>query len=135
MKKEAGAFPGSIELCNMTNNKKDSILQSKERHIPIIATYYFFVSVLITSVAVIGSFTIESFFIPIFVIPLAIFILINFITGLAVIQRKMWGRTLAIILGAVNLINFPVGTFFGIYSLVILMDEEGKACFRKSGAS
>lgn len=40
-----------------------------------------------------------------------------FATGFALITRKRWGRTLAIVVGALSLIKIPIGTALGIYTL------------------
>jgi hypothetical protein len=56
--------------------------------------------------------------------------------GLGLIQRQDWGRILAIVLGAVSLINIPFGTALGIYTLWVLVspgaDKEYEALARGS---
>ena len=56
--------------------------------------------------------------------------------GLGLLQRKDWGRILAIVLGAVSLINIPFGTALGIYTLWVLVspgaDKEYEALARGS---
>jgi hypothetical protein len=46
------------------------------------------------------------------------------IGGIGLLKRKNWARILTIILGFINLVNFPIGTALGIYTLVILLREE-----------
>ncbi|MGB9106885.1 MAG: hypothetical protein WCC59_19170 [Terriglobales bacterium] len=57
-------------------------------------------------------------------------------TGLGLLQRQDWGRILAIVLGAVSLINIPFGTALGIYTLWVLVspgaDKEYQALARGS---
>ncbi len=43
-----------------------------------------------------------------------------FVTGFALINRKSWGRTLAIVAAILSLIKFPFGTALGIYTLWVL---------------
>ena len=43
-----------------------------------------------------------------------------FVTGLALINRKPWGRTLAIVAAILSLIKIPFGTALGIYTLWVL---------------
>jgi hypothetical protein len=43
-----------------------------------------------------------------------------FVTGFALITRKPWGRTLAIVAGILSLIKIPIGTAMGIYTLWVL---------------
>lgn len=54
----------------------------------------------------------------------------DFAAGLSLLQYKSWARILAIILGIVNLILFPIGTAVGIYTLIIMFNEQAKALFR-----
>jgi hypothetical protein len=53
----------------------------------------------------------------------------DFAAGLGLLQYKSWARILAIILGIINLILFPIGTALGIYTLIIMFNEEAKALF------
>jgi hypothetical protein len=43
-----------------------------------------------------------------------------FVTGFALITRKPWGRTIAIVAGILSLIKIPIGTAMGIYTLWVL---------------
>lgn len=38
-------------------------------------------------------------------------------TGYSLLQRKRWGRVMAIIMGILALLKFPVGTALGVYTL------------------
>ena len=42
-------------------------------------------------------------------------------TGYSLLKRKPWGRTLAIVSGVVSLIEVPLGTAIGIYTLWVLI--------------
>jgi len=53
----------------------------------------------------------------------------DFAAGLGLLQYKSWARILAIILGILNLILFPIGTAVGIYTLIIMFNDEAKALF------
>ena len=57
----------------------------------------------------------------------------DFAAGFGLLQHKSWARILAIILAIINLPLFPIGTALGIYTLVILFNEEAKALFRGEG--
>ncbi|MCP4640704.1 MAG: hypothetical protein GY851_09740 [bacterium] len=48
----------------------------------------------------------------------------GFITGFGLLGFKPWARVLAIVLGALGLLQFPFGTALGIYTLVILLKDE-----------
>lgn len=49
------------------------------------------------------------------------------VAGVGLLYHRSWGRLLALILGILNLVNFPVGTAVGGYALwVLLQDETGR---------
>lgn len=49
-----------------------------------------------------------------------VFAALSFAVGFALITRKPWGRTLAIIVAILQLIKIPFGTALGIYTLWVL---------------
>jgi fructose-specific phosphotransferase system IIC component len=52
------------------------------------------------------------------------------VAGYGLLKYKGWARILAIILAILNLILFPIGTALGIYTLVIMFNEETKSLFK-----
>ena len=51
------------------------------------------------------------------------------VAGFGLLAHKAWARYLAIVLGVLNLLNAPVGTVIGLYTLWVLMQEEAAAFF------
>ena len=51
------------------------------------------------------------------------------VAGYGLLNYKGWARILAIILAILNLCLFPIGTALGIYTLVIMFNDETKALF------
>jgi hypothetical protein len=49
--------------------------------------------------------------------------------GVPVRRRRPWARLLALMLGSVDLLLLPYGTALGIYTLWVLLNEEGKKLF------
>jgi hypothetical protein len=49
--------------------------------------------------------------------------------GIGLLMRKSWGRVLAIVVGILNLINFPIGTLIGIYTLWVLFQNTATDYF------
>lgn len=45
------------------------------------------------------------------------------IAGYGLLRRRSWGRVLAIIVGLFNLLNFPLGTIFAVYTLYVLLQD------------
>jgi hypothetical protein len=46
------------------------------------------------------------------------------IGGIGLLSRKEWARILVLIVSALHLINFPIGTAFGAYSIWVLIQQE-----------
>jgi hypothetical protein len=64
---------------------------------------------------------------------LAMFILMlslpGIVTGIGLLKYKPWARILGIVLSAINLINFPIGTALGIYGLWVLLNRDTEPLF------
>jgi hypothetical protein len=56
---------------------------------------------------------------------------IGFIAGWGLLSREPWARMLAIILGAVSLVDVPFGTALGIYTLWVLLPARSEEEFRQ----
>jgi len=56
------------------------------------------------------------------------------VTAWGIGQKKPWGRTLGIVVGAISLAGVPLGTALGIYALVVLLSQEGKAQFLQTNS-
>ena len=54
---------------------------------------------------------------------LAILGLPGIIGGWALLAGRSWGRPMILVLGIIDLINFPFGTALGIYTLWVLLHE------------
>ena len=46
------------------------------------------------------------------------------IAGIGLLKKKEWARILTLIVSFINLLNIPLGTALGIYSIIILLKEE-----------
>jgi len=60
-------------------------------------------------------------------------VLSGFIAAIGLLNLQTWGRTVAIIaaiVALVNLIEFPVGTAIGIWTLVVLLNAHNSAAYR-----
>ena len=51
--------------------------------------------------------------------------------GIGLLQRWPHIRNLMLIVGLVNLLNFPIGTVLGLYTLWVLWSPEGKQLFKR----
>ncbi len=49
--------------------------------------------------------------------------------GIGLLKRKSWGRFLAMVVGILGLLNFPVGTLIGVYMLWVLMQDSAAEYF------
>ena len=52
------------------------------------------------------------------------------VAGIGLLKYKPWARILAIVLSALHLVNFPLGTIVGVYGLYVLLSEEGARLFQ-----
>jgi hypothetical protein len=51
------------------------------------------------------------------------------VAGAGLLARKSWARILAIVVGILGLVNVPVGTAIGIYTLWVLMQDAATEYF------
>ncbi len=52
------------------------------------------------------------------------------ICGAGLIKFRPWARTLALVLGIINLINIPFGTILGVYTLWVMMQPASESLFK-----
>jgi hypothetical protein len=57
------------------------------------------------------------------------------IAGIGLLKRQEWGRVLVLVEAFLNLIVIPFGTILGIYSMVILLNDETVQLLRKEHKS
>jgi hypothetical protein len=50
----------------------------------------------------------------------------SILAGWGLLKRKSWSRLLAIVIGALNLLNVPIGTAIGIYTIWALTQNESQ---------
>ncbi len=51
------------------------------------------------------------------------------IAGYGLLRRKPWARFLALVLGVLGLVNFPVGTVVGVYTILVLWPQPATEYF------
>jgi hypothetical protein len=52
------------------------------------------------------------------------------IAGIGLLKMRPWARIVAIVVGALHILSFPLGTALGIYTLWVLLNAETEALFR-----
>ena len=57
------------------------------------------------------------------------------IGGIAVLKRKSWGRILTMVVSIFDLLDIPVGTALGAYSLWVLLHDDTIAIFEGRSGS
>ena len=62
------------------------------------------------------------------------FSLPSLVAGYALLKRKTWARTAAIVAGILATPGFPHGTALGVYTLWFMFDDEGKALYANNAA-
>ena len=53
------------------------------------------------------------------------------ICGIGLLKRLEWARILTVVLSFLSLLNIPLGTALGIYSLVVLLKDETSQLFKR----
>jgi hypothetical protein len=56
----------------------------------------------------------------------------SILAGVGIIQHRQWGRILALIVGGISLIDFPIGTALGVYTIWVLVDTDVRKVFEGS---
>ena len=56
---------------------------------------------------------------------------LNLVVGWGLMKLKPWARIAGIVMAALNVLSFPLGTAFGVYALVILFRKDTEALFAK----
>jgi hypothetical protein len=51
------------------------------------------------------------------------------VAGYGLLTRKPWGRMLAMVIGILGLLNFPLGTAIGLYALWVLSSTRARDAF------
>ncbi len=76
-----------------------------------------------TAMGVLGLIgTLAAIFMGILAVP-------SILAGVGLLQRQEWGRIVALVVGFVSLIDFPLGTALGIYTIWVLMDDGIRPAF------
>lgn len=64
---------------------------------------------------------------------LGVFILLlslpGIIAGIGLLMFRPWARIVTIVLSALNLMNFPLGTVIGVYGLWVMLSDAGSRLF------
>ena len=55
--------------------------------------------------------------------------------GVGLLKRKPWARILVLVMSFLNLLDFPLGTALGIYSIWVLMNDEAQVIFAPDSGS
>lgn len=121
-----------------------------ERHIVIVAVLRLGLSILglITGVVLyvlLSAFgylvddvqlkTVLSIIVNIAMVVLIVLSIPGIIAGIGLLKRKEWARILTLILSALDLVNFPLGTALGIYSIWALVQPEVIVEFKNTNSN
>jgi hypothetical protein len=115
-----------------------------QQHVKVLAWLYIIYSVVIVLIGLIvlvilgGAGAVsgdrEAMFITSAVgISIAAFLLLlsipGIIAGIGLLKYRSWARIMALVLGALHLFSFPLGTALGIYRFWVLLNEQTKPLF------
>ena len=60
-----------------------------------------------------------------------VFAAVGLVTGWALLARQPWARLAAIVVGAVNLVDMPLGTALGIYTFWVLLPVQSEQDYER----
>jgi hypothetical protein len=63
------------------------------------------------------------------VLFMSVLALPGLVAGFGLLTRKNWARVLALVVGFLGLVNFPIGTAIGIYAIWVLLQQEANDYF------
>lgn len=70
---------------------------------------------------------------------IALFLLVlslpGVIGGIGLLQRREWARILVLVVGFLNLLNIPIGTVLGVYTIWVLLKEGAGAMFENGNTN
>ena len=66
---------------------------------------------------------------------IVIFSIPGVIAGVGLIKCRPWARILGIVMSILNLFTFPHGTVIGVYSIIVLFDQEAVRLLAKDTIS
>ena len=116
-----------------------------EKHVNVIAALQIGFSILgliigivaFTILYIVGNATNDmdaKMVLPIIANVLIIFFILfsipGIIAGIGLFKRKEWARILTLILSVLDLVNIPVGTAIGVYSIWVLVQPETVKLFQ-----
>lgn len=65
----------------------------------------------------------------VFFVALLVFSIPGLVVGIGLLKLQPWARIGGLVLSAVNLFNFPIGTALGAYGLWVLMSKDTEPLF------
>ena len=65
-----------------------------------------------------------TWLLPVITIFVYLRAILGALVGIALLRRERWGRVLALVVGVLTLLKFPIGTALGIYTLWVLVPSQ-----------
>ena len=82
-----------------------------------------------TAMGVLGSIgVVAALFFGVMALP-------GILAGYGLLKRRKWGQILGIVVGLLSLVNFPIGTVIGLYTLFVLLQEAATNYFAPPGVA
>lgn len=96
----------------------------------IIVTIFTFAGIMSGDLEAFSIISVVAFSITIFII---IFSILDIICGIGLLYKKPWARVFALILAVLDLVQIPIGTVIGMYSIWVLIQDETVMIFNSKG--
>ncbi len=96
-------------------------MQNIPKHLTIVGRLHIALNLSMIGIAIFFGVYFDATFEP---LALVIFSIPGLIAGFGLIRRRPWARILGIVMSIFNLFTFPHGTAIGVYSMIVLFDQD-----------
>ena len=96
------------------------------KHVAIVGRLHIVLNLISIGLAIFFWMNYDSLFLP---TALVLFSIPGLIAGYGLIKKHSWARPFAIVMAALNLVTFPLGTIIGVYSFWVLFTDDARRLF------
>ena len=107
-------------------------MQNIPKHISIVGRLHIALNLSTIGIAIFFGASFAATYLP---LAIVIFSIPGVIAGVGLIKCRPWARILGIVMSILNLFTFPHGTVIGVYSFIVLFDQEAVRLLAKDAIS
>ncbi len=96
-------------------------MRSMSRHIAIVGWLHIALNLTTIGFAIFFGVYFDTIYLP---LAMVTFSIPGLFAGVGLIMHRPWARMLGIVMSTVNLLAFPHGTAIGVYSVIVLFNQD-----------